>query len=44
MSNESAQPLPQAGAERTLEAVGCSALFGMESPPLGMASDADPLI
>ena len=31
-THAAAQPLPEAGAERTLEAVGCSASFGMESP------------
>jgi hypothetical protein len=30
-SNASAQPLPEAEAERTLEAVGCSTLFGADS-------------
>jgi hypothetical protein len=28
MPNAAAQPLPEAGAQRTLEAVGCSGLFG----------------
>jgi hypothetical protein len=27
--NAAAQPLPEAGAQRTLEAVGCSGLFGL---------------
>jgi len=28
MPNAAAQPLPEAGAQRTLEAVGCSGLLG----------------
>jgi hypothetical protein len=32
--NARAQPLPKAGAERTLEAVGCSALFGSDGTAL----------
>jgi hypothetical protein len=32
--NASAQPLPKAEAQRTLEAVGCSALFGSDGVAL----------
>jgi hypothetical protein len=38
------RPSSPAAMERSGIAVRCSALFGMESPPVGVASDADPPI
>ena len=35
LTNASAQPLPQAGAERTLEAVGCTPCSAWSPRPLG---------
>jgi hypothetical protein len=43
LPNASAQPLPKAGAQRTLEAVGCSALFGSDGTALrGLQQFLDP--